>query len=149
MSSSTGGTRSSPPTSDVELLKQLWEEYRYRHHLIWELLFKVTTAAVILSATPFGINDLTRERAGEWVVWLPLVAAFLVLASFLPLRTENKRFQEVKKVYRPELHRLFGREIFGPTRDLFERFITAYLLLLLTGCLVVTLVVLEAFVLSS
>jgi hypothetical protein len=133
----------------VELLKLLWEEYRYRHHLIWELLFKVTTAAVILSATPFGINDLTRERAGEWVVCLPLVAAFLVLASFLPLHTENKRFQEVKKVYRPEFDRLFGREIHGPTSDLFDWFIPTYLLLLLIGCLLVTAVAFEAFVLSS
>jgi hypothetical protein len=149
MGPSPDAAQGRPTDAEVELLKQLWVEYQYRHDLIWRLLFRVTTAAVILSATPFGINDLAEERAGKWVALLPLAAVLVVLASFMPLRTENNRFQEVKRVYRPELERLSGRKIFGESRqDLFEWFIPGYLALLFMGCVCVTAVAIGAFVID-
>jgi len=41
--------------SDIPVQKAqvLWNEYKYRHDLVWRVLFQVTAAAVILSVAPY------------------------------------------------------------------------------------------------
>ena len=49
-----------------------------RHDLIWRLLFRSTSVAVLLAIAPFTIGDLTQQRVGGWIKTLPLLS--LVLA---------------------------------------------------------------------
>ena len=48
---------------ELELARYLWEEYKYRHDLIWRLLFRVTAVAALLSIAPFTISDTAGQRA--------------------------------------------------------------------------------------
>ena len=40
------------PMTNLDRANYLWEEYKYRHYLIWKLLFRVTFVAVVLTITP-------------------------------------------------------------------------------------------------
>ena len=76
----------SPESINVQRAQYVWEEYRYRHDLIWKLLFRMTAVAVLLAITPFTIKDLASESAEDWVKLLPAIALLLVAASAIVLR---------------------------------------------------------------
>jgi hypothetical protein len=80
---------------DVERAALLWQEYSYRHDLIWRLLFRSTSVAVLLAIAPFTIGDLTQQRIGSWIKILPMLALVLVAGSTLLLRLEFKLFMPV------------------------------------------------------
>jgi hypothetical protein len=91
--------KSTPQLADVERAKYLWEEYRYRHDLIWRLLFRMTAVAVLLSIAPFTIDDLVKETAGAWVNALPALALALVAISWIVLLFELKLFNPIDRAY--------------------------------------------------
>ena len=68
--------------TSLELAKYLWEEYRYRHDLIWRLLFRVTAVAALLSIVPFTISERARDDVGFAVNLVPAVALVLILACW-------------------------------------------------------------------
>ena len=76
--------------SNLESAKYLWEEYRYRHDLIWRLLFRLTLVAVLLTITPFTINQSIRDRVGGWLTLLPILAILLAAGSGVLLEAEFK-----------------------------------------------------------
>ena len=80
---------------DVERASLLWQEYSYRHDLIWRLLSRSTSVAVLLAIAPFTIGDLTQQRVGSWIKILPLLALVLMLGSSLLLKLEFKLFTPV------------------------------------------------------
>jgi hypothetical protein len=84
----------------LELAKYLWEEYRYRHDLIWRLLFRVTAVAALLSIVPFTISEKARSNAGPAVDLLPALALVLILASWGLLIAEWKHFEPINRDYR-------------------------------------------------
>jgi hypothetical protein len=142
MDSPTGSSSLGQSSAGVELTKLLWEEYRYRHDLIWRLLFRVTAVATALSIAPFGIENLVKSDVGFWVTLLPVLAVLTLLGSGLIIRSENRRFGEVKKLYRAALDQAVGEEAHpGPKKDLFEWFLFPYLgCLLILGLVIVVLV---------
>jgi hypothetical protein len=84
----------------LEFAKYLWEEYRYRHDLIWRLLFRVTAVAALLSIVPFTISETAKANAGPAVDLLPALALVLILASSGLLRAEWKCFEPINRDYR-------------------------------------------------
>jgi hypothetical protein len=142
MDSATGSASEGQSSASVELTKLLWEEYRYRHDLIWRLLFRVTAVATALSIAPFGIEDLVKSELGFWVTFLPVLGVLTILGSGLIFDRENRRFNEIKAPYRNALNQAAGQEV-HPLRkpDLFERFLFPYL-----GCLLILELVIVALV---
>ena len=53
------------PVSNLERAQYLWEEFQYRHDLIWKLLFRITFVAVLLTITPFTINTSIQGQGGR------------------------------------------------------------------------------------
>jgi hypothetical protein len=94
--------------ADVERARYVWEEYRYRHDLIWRLLFRMTAAAVLLSIAPFTIDDLVAKRAGAWVDALPAIALALVAISWLVLVFELRMFKPIDGVYKEVQQKAVG-----------------------------------------
>ncbi len=86
--------------SNLESAKYLWEEYRYRHDLIWRLLFRLTLVAVLLTITPFTINQSIRDRVGGWLTLLPILAILLAAGSGVLLAAEFKLFAPIDSLYR-------------------------------------------------
>ena len=49
---------------DLEALHNLWDEYEYRHNLIWQRIFIFTTAVVSISILPY-IQETIVKRLGN------------------------------------------------------------------------------------
>jgi len=121
---------------DLEVAKYLWEEFKYRHDLIWRLLFRVTAVAALISIVPFTIGDLAESRAHDLVKYLPVLATGLVLASWAVLLVELRLFTPVNRRYVEAQHDAVGEVRKGGWLDgLFVWVVRLYpgLLLALTG----------------
>lgn len=120
----------------LEVAKYLWEEFKYRHDLIWRLLFRVTAVAALISIVPFTIGDLAESRAHDLVKYLPVLATGLVLASWAVLLVELRLFTPVNRRYVEAQHDAVGEVRKGGWLDgLFVWVVRLYpgLLLALTG----------------
>ena len=83
----------------LEVAKYLWEEFKYRHDLIWRLLFRVTAVAALISIVPFTIGDLAASRAHDLVKYLPVLATGLVFAGWAVLLAELRLFTPINSRY--------------------------------------------------
>jgi hypothetical protein len=126
---------------ELELAKYLWEEYRYRHDLIWKLLFRVTAVAALLSIAPFTISDTAGQKAGFLVNFLPGLAIGLVIASWVVLVVELRLFRPIDRQYVRAQDSVLGEPVRKAVKRacMFERVVFLYpgVLLLLTiavGC---------------
>jgi hypothetical protein len=88
------------PMSNLERAQYLWQEYQYRHDLIWKLLFRITFVAVLLTITPFTINKSIRDRVDGWLTLLPILAILLAAGSWRLLATEFRLFAPIDELYR-------------------------------------------------
>jgi hypothetical protein len=123
---------SKPQLVAVEQAKYLWEEYRYRHDLIWRLLFRMTAVAVLLSIAPFTIDDLARQRAGAWVDALPALA-LVVIGGFV-LWFELDLFQPIDQAYTDVQKDALGKEVRMETSHVFVRVVQVYPVVLCSSC---------------
>ena len=128
---------------ELELARYLWEEYKYRHDLIWRLLFRVTAVAALLSIAPFTISDTAGQRAGFLVKFLPGLAIGLVLASWIVLIVELRLFKPIDRHYVRAQDSVVGEPVRKAEKleHMFEWVVRLYpgLLLILTitvGCIV-------------
>jgi hypothetical protein len=67
--------------SDIPVQKAqvLWNEYKYRHDLVWRVLFQVTAAAVILSVAPYLAPPEVVYYLRLWLLAAPVLAFVLVV----------------------------------------------------------------------
>jgi hypothetical protein len=138
-SSSGGG-----PDARVLVAQYFWEEFKYRHDLVWRLLFKVTTAAIALSIAPFAIKELVARQVEPWVRSLPFLAAVLVLGSAPLFGTEIRLLNEVLKFHEESQNRLLpllevpDKWVHKPGRKgLFDWLVPLYLYLLFLASLTI------------
>lgn len=95
----------------VETGHFLWQEYSYRHDLIWRLLFRMTAVASLLSIAPFTVSPDTRAAAGVWIYLLPVLAAFVVLISWILLHLELRLFLPINEEYVRVQTEVVGRRL--------------------------------------
>jgi len=93
---------------EVAVASLIWQEYAYRHDLIWRLLFRSTAGAVLLAIAPFTIGDLTQQRVDSWIKVLPWLAVVLIASSTFLLRLEFTLFMPVVLRYEDLQESVFG-----------------------------------------
>ncbi len=103
--------------SNLERARYLWEEYHYRHDLIWRLLFRITFVAVLLTIIPFTINPSIRDRVDGWLTLLPILAILLTVGSWRLLVTEFQLFAPIDKLYRWYRERALKELLLYPQGD--------------------------------
>ena len=59
--------KDSQADETLEKCKFLWDEYTYRHDLIWQRIFRFTTAIVLISIVPY-IREDSACLFGPWIV---------------------------------------------------------------------------------
>jgi hypothetical protein len=122
---STAETETSMPR--IELAKYLWEEYRYRHDLIWRLLFRMTAVAALLSLAPLTIDDLVKRQVGAWVNALPGLTLAFVLISWAVLYLELRLFEPIDARYVEAQNRAVGQAVRRPKKwDAFKWIVYLY-----------------------
>jgi L-rhamnose mutarotase len=125
---------------DIEKLRSLWEEYKYRHDLVWRVIFQLTAAIVILSVIPYVNPDIVKIM--KWgILGVPLLSIALIVFSFLLINNEMDLFQEIKDEYRRQQKALFPdikhRVGCFNFRDLVTFFFTSIFLLSLANLIVI------------
>ena len=56
----------------------LWEEYKYRHDLVWRLVFQLTTAVILINTAPY-LKDNVTKGIGWPMLAVPALAIALAL----------------------------------------------------------------------
>ncbi len=120
--------------NEVDHLKQaeyLWEEYKYRHDLIWQRTFRFTAAIVLISIIPYLQQDVAR-LLGEWILLAPLLAFILAGFVFLVMLNELDLFGRIKEAYRRQQDKLLDCDLRHPfnKKGHFEFFVVTYFLCL-------------------
>jgi hypothetical protein len=100
-------TSSVADNAGLERGKLLWEEYKYRHDLVWRLNFRVTGAAVLLSVAPYANQDIVKA-VGRWIVAAPALAVVLVVVTIPMTLIEISLFRKVRDEYWKLQKELFG-----------------------------------------
>jgi hypothetical protein len=89
---------------DQEVKNLLWDEYKYRHQHVWNTVFKLTAAVVLVSIVPYTNREVACVL-GWLAVAPPAVASGLALfgqvrmkhelAILMTIRTEHRRLQRL------------------------------------------------------
>lgn len=98
------------PNSDkrLEALQLLWEEYKYRHDLVWRVIFQLTAAIVILSVIPYVNRDVVQVL--KWgILSAPLLSIALIIFGFFLMQNELDLFHKIKDEYRKRQSELFPK----------------------------------------
>lgn len=85
---------------DLQVAIYLWEEYRYRHDLVWQLIFRVTAVSTALLITPFLTNESVRKVVGDGLLFLPGLAILVILIGFYVLQCELRLLKKIRDAYR-------------------------------------------------
>lgn len=94
----------------LEQCKYLWEEYKYRHDLIWQRIFRFTTAVVLISIIPYVQQDIAR-LLGNWILIAPFLAFILAFFVLLVMWNELELFGKIKEAYRRQQNRLLDDDL--------------------------------------
>jgi hypothetical protein len=62
----------------------IWEEYKHRHDLCWNLIFRLTYVVVIISVVPYIKPDVAH-KLGFCIVTLPIIGIALTVFGLLRL----------------------------------------------------------------
>lgn len=124
-------TPDSPTVSALEQCRYLWEEYKYRHDLIWQRTFTFTTAIVLVSIIPYLEQGIARQLKG-WTLIAPSLAFLLASLGLLVMNNELGAIGKIKTEYRIHQNALLGHDLNDPTSTgTFRYYVTAYFISLL------------------
>jgi hypothetical protein len=103
----------------VEVGNLLWEEYKYRHDLVWKLVFQLTTAVILINTAPY-LKDNVTKGIGWPMLAVPALAIVLALLGVLRLSREHALLDEVRT-------RHLTLHSYPPSRGTFKRQSAFYL----------------------
>jgi hypothetical protein len=83
----------------------IWDEYKYRHDLIWKHLIRSTLAVFALIVVPYSSN-LNANFA--LIVVASLLAIGYIVFTYFIIRKELKLYISIKKLHRIRQGWLFG-----------------------------------------
>jgi hypothetical protein len=109
----------------------LWTEYQHRHTLVWSLVFRLTTAVVVLAVIPYT-QVMVMNRIGVWILAPPIIGVVLGVVGFFRLKRELELFDHIRDLYRPLQDSLFPEfpEFHGDKKSRFKIWILVYIGLL-------------------
>jgi len=66
-----------------EVLKALLDEFKYRHELFWKIIFRFSSAILLLYSVPFlkGTQFTTLNTLGTLMLGFPIVGGLLAIAG--------------------------------------------------------------------
>ena len=133
-------------TDDTELNKAtlIWEEYRHRHELCWNLIFRITIVTSTLSIIPY-LDDVIIKGTESIVLFTPVIGILVFLFGGYRLYRELKLFEKIKFLHREFQNKIYGdlyKEQFGKdlhkpkNRSDFTKHVALYLIMLFALALI-------------
>lgn len=90
--------RSLPSKERLPLAEHLWNEYQHRHNLVWDLVFRLTAAVVLLSIVPYTQLEVTGWL-GLWILAPPILGVASALFGFRRIWHELTMLDHVRQLY--------------------------------------------------
>jgi hypothetical protein len=94
------GTLRQDGDQALEVATYLWEEYHYRHNLVWQLVFRVTAVGTLLLVAPLLANQFVRSVVHGWLVLLPIIAILVIVIGIFVLQSELRLLKRIRDAYR-------------------------------------------------
>lgn len=88
-----------PRTEIMSEYDSLWDEYKYRHNLIWKLIYGViiaTTTVIVIPYTEAKIVNTLDPKAYDILLFLPLV---VVITAWFAILREIDLLDRVKNIF--------------------------------------------------
>jgi len=77
----------------------IWDEYKYRHDLLWKKIHQFTIIMVFLGAAPH--SAFTLEQSGKNLIQLlPIIGTLFGIFGIFVLKNELSLFMKIKNTYR-------------------------------------------------
>lgn len=109
--------RKNPLTvTTLQKCQYLWEEYKYRHDLIWQRIFLFTTAVVLLSLIPYVQQDIAR-KLDIGILIAPGLATLLAVFVRVVITNELELFRKIKTAYRRQQNKLLDDDLKHGLKD--------------------------------
>ena len=84
-----------------DLMKALLDEFKYRHELVWKIIFRFSSVILLLYSVPFlkGTGSMNLDTVKTLALAFPLVGGVISLAGTLLLLLEYKLLAFVEANY--------------------------------------------------
>lgn len=82
-------------STDQDQLSYLWDEYKYRHGLCWQAVYKIVAAAIFLASLPYVKPELTKDL-GWFVLIPPIIGTMFTVFGVYVVNNELKLFSYTK-----------------------------------------------------
>ncbi|MEZ5308045.1 MAG: hypothetical protein R2684_12940 [Pyrinomonadaceae bacterium] len=92
--------------TSIELIKLLWEEFKYRHELFWRLFFSFSLAILFLLALPYAYAENVKVFK-KLLIFLPVAACTVTVFSYWVLCAEYQRLVATRKQFNDVLPEQF------------------------------------------
>lgn len=99
----TGQAPSTPSSADLEWVKLLWEEWKYRHDNFWNKFYRAVWAVVVCAAAPWikldkiGVDLFSQARLNTLFRWGYVVFVFVFfIGTALLLSYEHVHLKAVE-----------------------------------------------------
>lgn len=110
----------------------LWDEYKYRHDLIWQRTFTFTTAITLISTIPYLRPGIGRAL-GNHILIAPALACLVAGFGLLVMNNELNLFTKIRRAYRERQNYYLGQQLHDLDQQPwwcrllgFRAFVTAY-----------------------
>jgi hypothetical protein len=130
------------PDERITLAQHLWNEYQHRHNLIWNLVFRLTAAVVVLGAIPYTQLEV-MTWIGWWILAPPILGVALALFGWRRIRHELKMLDHVRLLYWDLQDSLFYEFYETEVRNTFSVYVQIYIVFL-TALAVINILLIAA-----
>ena len=83
----------------LELVKYFWDEYKYRHGMCWQALFKIFTAVIILGVLPYTTKPELSRSLGFIMMIPPVIGTCLAVFGYKVISNELRLFAQSKILF--------------------------------------------------
>jgi hypothetical protein len=98
------------PSTTLQKCQYLWDEYKYRHDLIWQRIFRFTTAVVLISIIPY-VQQQIASLLDIGILIAPVLATLLAVFVRIVIRNELEVFRRIKTAYRRQQNKLLDDDL--------------------------------------
>src|SRR4030095_11647230 len=128
-----------PPKSnsfhELDNAKFVWDEYKYRHTHVWNLIFQMTIALVAISTLPYIIPKNAEKKVGILIIAVPFIALLFTIICTLRIAKECQILNKIRKRHR-DFHTINFGIIYKDSGNSFTKQVLLYFCLLIVLCLV-------------
>jgi hypothetical protein len=102
--------REKDTSNTLEQCQYLWGEFKYRHDLIWQRIFRFTAAIVLISIIPYVQQDIAR-KLGIGILIAPVLATLMAVFIWIVMRNELKLFEKITTAYWRQQNKLLDHDL--------------------------------------